>query len=755
MAKKTATVSQDASKSCKGAMGGAHSAASDAVSDNAQHGAEAHSSHDGGASPAVSVIIPVYNVERYLRECLESVLAQTLRGIEVVCVNDGSTDSSLSIMREYEARDPRVRVVDKPNGGYGHSVNRGLSEARGEYVAVVEPDDFIAPDMLADLYAAAFGEGVSRKRMKVRVDCGHPADIVKSSYWNYYDLEDGSDPYIEPSNLMNKMPDTPFSFTVHTHWEVLYHHPSIWSAIYRRAFLEERGIRMIEPKGAGWADNPFFFETLCQARSIVWMPGAYYHYRQTNPHASSYLKDFHLPFDRLRDIRALLDRIGERDPHVLVCFYNRTFSYIKSVLEKFGFPESDPEVFGLIKEALAAMDPKVLYGAKRGIRRDQIEYYEDVMGVLAERVKPRAAAGSPRVSIVVSMKDVRPYVWGCLDSLAKQAHKSFEVICVDCASSDRTRDVASYFPGRDKRFSVIEAGEVSIPQGFAAGLAQARGEVVYFADPRNAFGKKFLAKIVRALDACPRADMVVFGKKLAYLDAVDVPEKNGVEVEAAGMRDRLILAAPNGVASKAFRRGFIQSAGLAFDAEENAGCTLFSTKAIAAANRVALMNGCAPKRQSYRSVRSPLAYIEKRSALAEARSAVFGKLREFEGAQHDKEVARGIHCYIVEAMLADLSEMGDLEDERRYFELLKGTFGNMKSALNLPSAHFINAESYRKLQRLASMNYEQYLRRETVASRDKARVMSESTAYRIGTAIATFGPRLLPKGIAMRVRKMV
>ena len=742
MAKKTATVSQDASKSCKGAVGGARSAASDAVSDNAQHGSEAHSSHDGGASPAVSVIIPVYNVERYLRECLESVLAQTLRGIEVVCVNDGSTDSSLSIMREYEARDPRVRVVDKPNGGYGHSVNRGLSEARGEYVAVVEPDDFIDAHMYEDLMAAAC------------LADGTAADVVKSAYWNYYDVE-GEPPHIEAPNLMNCMPAEQFQFTAHTHWEVLYHHPSIWSAIYRRAFLEERGIRMIEPKGAGWADNPFFFETLCQAQSIVWMPGAYYHYRQTNPHASSYLKDFQLPFDRLRDIRALLDRIGEHDPHVLVCFYNRTFSYIKSVLEKFGFPESDSEVFGLIREALAAMNSEVLYGAKRGIRRDQIEYYEDVMGVLAERVKPRAAAGSPRVSVVVSMKDVRPYVWGCLDSLAKQAHKSLEVICVDCASSDRTRDVASYFPGRDKRFSVIEAGEVSIPQGFAAGLARARGEVVYFADPRNAFGKKFLAKIVRALDACPQADMVVFGKKLAYLDAVDVPEKNGVEVEAAGMRDRLMLAAPNGVASKAFRRGFIQSAGLAFDAEENAGCTLFSTKAIAAANRVALMNGCAPKRQSYRSVRSPLAYIEKRPALAEARSAVFGKLREFEGSQHDKEVARGIHCYIVEAMLADLSEMGDLEDERRYFELLKGTFGNMKSALNLPSAHFINAESYRKLQRLASMNYEQYLRRETVASRDKARVMSESTAYRIGTAIATFGPRLLPKGIAMRVRKMV
>ena len=134
---------------------------------------------------------------------------------------------------------------------------------------------------------------------------------------------------------------------------------------------------------------------------------------------------------------------------------------------------------------------------------------------------------------------------------------------------------------------------------------------------------------------------------------------------------------------------------------------------------------------------------------------MFGKLRAFEKSQDDPEVARGIHCYIVEAMLADLSEMGDLEDERRYFELLKDTFGNLQSALNLPSAHFINAESYRRLQRLASMNYEQYLRRETAASRDRAKVMSESTAYRIGSAIATLGPRILPKQLAMRVRKMV
>lgn len=705
--------------------------------------------------PAVSVVVPVYNVERYLRECLDSVLSQTLRSIEVICINDGSTDGSLDIMREYESLDCRVHVVDKPNGGYGHSVNCGFSLARGEYIAIVEPDDFIAADMLADLYAAAHGVGLERRGLGVCVDESHPADVVKSAYWNYYDFEDGNRPYIEPSNLMGKMPDSPFAFTVHTHWEVLYHHPSIWSAIYRRSFLEERGIRMIEPKGAGWADNPFFFETLCQAQTIVWVPGAYYHYRQTNPYASSYLKDFRLPFDRLRDIRLLLERLGESDPHVLICLYNRTFSYIKSVLEKFGFSEKDPELFGLIREALESMDPDLLYGAKRGIRRDQIEYYEDVMGKLAGRVKPHDAVSSPRVSVVVSMKDVRPFVWGCLDSLARQAFRDFEVICIDCESSDRTLAVASYFSEKDARFTVVEGGMDSVPDGFSAGLRRARGEVVYFADPRNSFGKKFLTKLVRALDACPNADFVLFAKRLAYLDAVDVPDKTGIEVQASGMRDRFMLAAPNSISSKAFRRGFLDSSGIHFDCDENPGCTLFSTKAIAAARRVALMNSCSVKKQAYRSVRSPLACLERRSALAQSRSVVFGKLREFEEGQGDEEVARGIHCYIVEAMLADLSEMGDLEDERRYLEVVKNAFENLRRALNLPSTHFINAESYRRLQRIASMDYEQYLRRETAASRNRAKMISESTAYRIGSAIASLGPLLLPKKLAMRVRKMV
>ena len=105
--------------------------------------------------PKVSVVVPIYNVEKYLRECLDSIVGQTLKDIEIICVDDGSTDRSLSILREYEQKDPRIKVITKPNAGYGHSMNMGLDAATGEYMGIVDSDDYILPDMYETLYGFA------------------------------------------------------------------------------------------------------------------------------------------------------------------------------------------------------------------------------------------------------------------------------------------------------------------------------------------------------------------------------------------------------------------------------------------------------------------------------------------------------------------------------------------------------------------------------------------------------------------------
>ena len=123
----------------------------------------------------ISVLIPVYNVERYLSDCLNSILRQSLKDIEIICINDGSTDKSSEILYQYANRDNRIRIIDKENGGYGSAMNCGLKAAQGEYIGVVESDDFISPLMFERLYYEA-------KR--------NDAEVVKSNYWMHNDQGD-------------------------------------------------------------------------------------------------------------------------------------------------------------------------------------------------------------------------------------------------------------------------------------------------------------------------------------------------------------------------------------------------------------------------------------------------------------------------------------------------------------------------------------------------------------------------------------
>ena len=105
-----------------------------------------------------SIIIPVYNVENYLRDCLDSVLGQSFSDWEAVCVNDGSTDHSVSILEEYASRDNRITVISQPNGGLSAARNTGLNAAKGDYVIFLDSDDWLEADALKTLSENLSGE---------------------------------------------------------------------------------------------------------------------------------------------------------------------------------------------------------------------------------------------------------------------------------------------------------------------------------------------------------------------------------------------------------------------------------------------------------------------------------------------------------------------------------------------------------------------------------------------------------------------
>ncbi len=105
--------------------------------------------------PKVSIIIPVYNVEKYLQRCLDSVVNQTLKDIEIICVNDGSTDNSAIILEEFSKKDERIKIVNQKNGGLSRARNTGLEHSNGDYIGFLDSDDWIDLDYYEKLHDAA------------------------------------------------------------------------------------------------------------------------------------------------------------------------------------------------------------------------------------------------------------------------------------------------------------------------------------------------------------------------------------------------------------------------------------------------------------------------------------------------------------------------------------------------------------------------------------------------------------------------
>ena len=217
----------------------------------------------------VSAIVPCYNVEQYLRECLDSALAQTLQEIEIICVNDGSTDSTLEILQEYARKDSRIRVLDKPNSGYGSSMNQGMDMARGEYIAILESDDLIKPDMYRSLYELAREKDLDVIKADYEIFVGNGDSRVftymrackkRSLYYRVIRPED------EPDIFNARM--------------------NTWTGLYRKSFLDKYHIRHNETAGASYQDNGFWFQTFLWADRLMFVDRAFYQLRRDNPNSS-------------------------------------------------------------------------------------------------------------------------------------------------------------------------------------------------------------------------------------------------------------------------------------------------------------------------------------------------------------------------------------------------------------------------------------------------------------------------------------
>lgn len=251
--------------------------------------------------PKVSIVMPTYKVEKYFRQCLESVINQTLTDIEIIPVDDGSPDNCGKIMDEYAAKDSRIKPIHQENGGYGKAVNAGIEVATGEYIGIVETDDWIEPDMYEKLYNQA-----------VKLD----ADVCKCGFYRYNSLEKNTEKQnvLWKDNLQNfevfpkdesfKLEDEPNLFMIHA---------SIWTNLYKKSFLDKHNIRVNGTRSASYQDFPFMAEVFTKAERIAVIPEYLYHWRvepQQNSSTTSNGSRLLIMPDQCEEVKRIVKEAG-------------------------------------------------------------------------------------------------------------------------------------------------------------------------------------------------------------------------------------------------------------------------------------------------------------------------------------------------------------------------------------------------------------------------------------------------------------
>ncbi len=263
--------------------------------------------------PEISILVPIYNVEQYLVDCLNSILDQTFTDFEVICMDDGSTDYSRIILDKFALQDKRIRVVHKENSGYGSTMNAAMQLARGNYIGIVESDDTIEQDMYQVLY-----DTITEYKL----------DWVKTDFYAVWDNVDGTKKkqYCSLTNnckLYNRV--------IHPDEEKNTYlvQKFTWNALYKKDLILKNNIRYNETPGASYQDNGFWFQTFYWAKRAMFLKRAFYNYRQDNMSSSIHntqkvcaMKE---EFDFIR--KFIIIHSGDRELYQ-ICFHCRMLAYI-------------------------------------------------------------------------------------------------------------------------------------------------------------------------------------------------------------------------------------------------------------------------------------------------------------------------------------------------------------------------------------------------------------------------------------------
>lgn len=409
--------------------------------------------------PIVSVIMPVYNGEKYLKQCLDSVVEQTLKEIEIICVDDGSCDASVNILEEYAKKDDRIRVICQENAGAGAARNNGLRLATGKYLSFLDSDDFFEPEMLEKAVA---------KLKKDRADFV----VFRSDHY----INDTGEFKQANYTLKKQMlpPYTPFRYRQITDNVFKAFVGWAWDKVYDREFVEKHQLTFQEQRTSN--DMLFVFSALVLAKRITYMEDVLVHQRRNNDTSLSNTreKSWFCFYDALCALRKMLksnDLYDELERDFVNYALHFSLWNLNTITGECYYKLYDKlrnEWFADLN--IAGHGEEYFYNKK--------EYKQ-----LKEILKYNSNEYETKISVVIPVHNAEKYIRQCLDSILEKQKIKLEVICVDDCSTDNTPDILKEYEKKYPEFTYLR-NETNMYAGASRnkGLLAAKGQYVHFLD---------------------------------------------------------------------------------------------------------------------------------------------------------------------------------------------------------------------------------------------------------------------------------
>lgn len=564
----------------------------------------------------ISVIIPIYNVEKYIEECIKSVCEQTLKEIEIICVNDGTKDDSMKIVSKYAKKDKRIKIINKDNGGLSSARNKGLDTATGKYVYFIDSDDYITKECLEILY-----DTLEKNNL----------DILFFDALSFYEDKELSEEQTDCENyyirgaMYNKVSTGQELFL--NMRKNLDYRASACLQILRKEFVDKYNLRFEE--GIIHEDELFSLLGTLYSDRVMHISEPFYMRRVRPGSIMTESNSIKSSYGYFKTIIKVIPHISKNveDPEV----FNMYYSYIKTLfnssinnitsissneLEAFEIelPKEELILYKLLiennylnKETITKL--KQTNKENRSLKRLFVRksanlirrIIRKVLGTLRKLLSKikYIFINRPKVSIIIPVYNCKDFLKETVDSLIAQTLKKIEIIFVDDESTDGSFELLKDYEKNDSRIKVIKQEHSNAGNARNVGIKNAKGEYFLFLDSDDIFDKNLCKKSFECA-VKNKAEVVLFGarkkdsltgkyRSIPHILNKKLIPKNRV-FSAKEVSDNIFQLTSSAPWSKLFKASYIRKNNFKFQSCTNSNDVFFTRTVLASSKRIVMLN---------------------------------------------------------------------------------------------------------------------------------------------------------------------